>query len=149
MSNEVEIKVDITALAVYLNKVQDLPSISKMEAPMYLRDFIVGQDIAALMLAKAIQADIKAKAKLEQMEAVAYLDRASDYLKSRNIKESSEARKQYVCVDPDVLKAADEKAKTEALVALLKNKLSVLRQCHDDLKKIIYDNNRGTEWEGN
>ena len=51
-------------------------------------------------------------------------------------------------MDPDVLIAKDNRAKTEALVVLLKSKLNQLRQCHDDLKKIIYDKNTDTAWEG-
>lgn len=147
-NNDLEIKIDITSLSTYLNKVKDIPSLSKMDAPMYLRDFIVGQDTAALLLAKAIQADINAKAKLEEAESIAYLDNAKEYLESRQIKDSSEARKRYISIDPAVKAAQDNKAKTEALVALLKNKLSVLRQSHDTLKKIVYDNNKGTDWEG-
>jgi hypothetical protein len=140
--------IDVTALAAYLDKVKDIASINKMMGAVYLRDFIEGQDVAGALLAKAVQADIKAKARLEQAEAIAYLDKASDYLKERNIKDSSEARKRYVDVDPDVMTAKDNKAKTEALVSLMKNKLSVLRQAHDSLKKILYGDSNMTNWEG-
>lgn len=140
--------VDITRLATYLSKVKEIASINKMMGATYLRDFIEGQDVAGQLLAKAVQEDIKAKAKLEQAEAIAYLDYASDYLKSKNIKDSSEARKRYVDIDDGVIAAKEHKAKTEALVSLMKNKLSVLRQSHDDLKKILYGDSNGTQWEG-
>ena len=140
--------VDITALATYLEKVKEIASINKSMGAVYLRDFIVGQDVAGQLLARAVQADLKAKAQLEQMESIAYLDKASDYLKAREIKDSSEARKRYVDVDPDVIIAKDNKAKTEALVMLMKNKLSILRQSHDDLKKILYGDNNMTQYEG-
>jgi hypothetical protein len=140
--------IDVTVLATYLDKVKDIASINKMMGAAYLRDFIEGQDIAGAMLAKAVQADIRAKSRLEQAEAIAYLDKAPDYLKERNIKDSSEARKRYVDIDPDVIEAKDNKAKTEALVALLKNKLSILRQAHDDLKKILYGDQYMTPYEG-
>jgi hypothetical protein len=131
-----------------LDKAKKIASVSKMMAGVYLQDLIVGQDIAGQMLAKAIQADIKAKSKLDEMEAIAYLDKASEYLKERNIKDSSEARKRYVDVDSDVIAAKDNKAKTEALVALLKNKLNVLKMSHDDLKKITYGDSSMTQFEG-
>jgi len=140
--------VDITDLATYLQKVDDIPSVSKMMGGVYLRDFIKGQDVAGQLLAKAIQADVRCKAKLDQAKAEAYLDRAADYLKQRSIKESSEARKMYVDVDPDVIQAQENKAKTEALVSLMKNKLSVLRQAHDDLKKLLYGDNHMTGFDG-
>lgn len=141
-------KVDLTQLAPYINKIQELASISKMMAPVYLQDFIVGQDCAASLLAKAMQADSRAKSKVEQTEAIAYLEKAKDYLENKGIKDTSEARKQYVNLDEDVLKAKDQKAMTEALVALIKGKLSQLRQAHDDLKKIAYGDQNLTQYEG-
>jgi hypothetical protein len=148
MNDKALTSIDVTALATYLDKVKDIASINKMMGATYLRDFIEGQDVAGALLAKAVQADIRAKARLEQAEAIAYLDNASEYLQSRNIKDSSEARKRYVDVDPDVLTAKDNKAKTEALVSLMKNKVSILRQAHDDLKKILYGDQQMTNWEG-
>lgn len=140
--------VDVTQLAVYLDKVREIASINKMMGATYLRDFIEGQDIAGQLVARAIQADVRAKAKLEQAEAIAYLDYASDYLKSLNIKDSSEARKRYIDIDQGVLDAKERKAQTEALVSLMKSKLSVLRQAHDDLKKILYGDSHMTNYEG-
>lgn len=141
-------RVDVARLAQYVNKIQELSSISKMMAPVYLQDFIVGQDVAATLLAKATQADARAKHKLEFVESIAYLERAKDYLESKGIKDTSEARKQYVNIDSDVVTAKDEKAKTEALVVLIKSKLSQLRQAHDDLKKISYGDQNMTSYEG-
>jgi hypothetical protein len=141
-------RVDVTQLAEYVNKIEELSSITKMMAPVYLRDYIMGQDVAATLLAKAIKADSQAKAKLEYAESIAYLEKARDYLESKQIKDTSEARKQYVNVDADVLVAKDNRAKTEALVSLLKSKLSQLRQAHDDLKKIAYGDQNLTPYEG-
>jgi hypothetical protein len=141
-------KVDITRLATYVNKVQELASINRILAPAYLRDMIVGQDVAANLLAKAIQADSKAKARLDYAESIAYLEKAREYLGRNDIKDTSEARKQYINIDPDVVAAKDVKASTEALVVLIKSRLNELRQCHDDLKKIIYDKTADTQWEG-
>lgn len=140
--------IDIGQLAKYLEKIKEIPSVTKMMGGVYLRDFIEGQDVAGVLLAKAIQADIKAKARLEQAEAIAYLDRASDYLKEKGIKDTAESRKMYISIDADVIVAADNKAKTEALVVLMKNKLSILRQSHDDLKKLLYGDNHMTGYEG-
>ena len=139
---------DITELTIYLNKAKDIASVSKMMVGVYLQDLIKGQDIANSLLAKAIQADIKAKAKLEYAESSAYLDKAGEYLESKGIKDSSEARKRYIDVDEDVIAAKDKKAQTEALVALLKGKINVLRQSHDDLKKLHYGDQHMTNWEG-
>lgn len=139
---------DVAQLASYLDKVKEIASINKAMGAVYLRDFIIGQDVAGQLVAKAIQADLRAKAKVDYAKSVAYLDRAADYLKEKGIRESSEARKMYVDVDVDVLAALENKAKSEALVHLMKNKLSILRQSHDDVKKILYGDNNGTPWEG-
>lgn len=76
--------------------------------------------------------------KLSEAEAVAYLDRSTDFLQSKGLKDTSEARKQYVEMDPDVVRLRNKKAMLEAFSSMLKNKLSVLKQAHDDLKKIHY-----------
>jgi len=141
-------KVDVTRLAHYVNKISELASVTKLMAPVYLQDMIVGQDVAANILAKATKLDSEAKSKLEYAESIAYLERAADYLASKNIKDTSEAKKQYVNIDPDVIKAKDHKAYTEAMVVLIRSRLSELRQAHDDLKKITYDKNTDTQWEG-
>ncbi len=149
MSDEKQVAtIDVTQLAVYLGKVKEIASINKMMGATYLRDFIEGQDIAGALLARAIREDAKAKARLEQAEAIAYLDHAADYLKAKGIKDSSEARKRYVDVDENVVAAKDKKAQTEALVSLMKSKQSVLRQAHDDLKKILYGDTHMTPYEG-
>jgi hypothetical protein len=141
-------RVDVTRLATYVNKVQELSTVNKLMAPAYLRDMIVGQDVAANLLAKAIQADSRAKTTLERAEAIAYLDRAQDYLTSKGIKDTNESRKQYVCIDSDVLDAKEQRSRTEAMVVYLKSVLSQLRQAHDDLKKITYGDNNMTPYEG-
>lgn len=148
MSNLTTKVVDITQLAEYVNKIEELSSVSKMMAPVYLRDFIQGQDIAITLLAKAVQADNKAKSALEYAESIAYLENAKAYLDAKGIKDTSEARKQYVNIDPDVIKAKDNKAVTEAMVVLLKGKAQELRMAHDDLKRIAYDTSSQTPWEG-
>jgi hypothetical protein len=148
MSELLDKPLDITHLATYTNKIGEVASVSKMMAPVYLRDFIIGQDIATTLLARAVQADAKAKARLEYVESIAYLENAGTYLESKSIKESSEARKRYVDIDPDVVAAKDSKARTEALVVLLKGKLSELRQAHDDLKRIAYSDPHMTAYEG-
>jgi hypothetical protein len=140
--------IDVGQLATYLQKVKEIASVNKMMGATYLRDFIEGQDVAGQLVAKAIQADIKAKSSLERAEAIAYLDYASDYLKSKQIKDSAESRKRYVDIDEAVIAAKDHKAMTEALVSLLKSKQSVLRQAHDDLKKILYGDQHMTNYEG-
>lgn len=146
--SEITPKVDITRLAHYVNKIEELSSINKMMAPRYLQDFIIGQDVAANLLAKAIQTDSRAKAKLDYVESVAYLEKAREYLEKNGIKDTSEARKQYVNIDKDVVAAKDVKAGTEALVSLLRSKGAQLRQAHDDLKKIVYGDQNMTPYEG-
>lgn len=141
-------RIDVTRLAEYVNKMQELSSVTKMMAPVYLQHYIMGQDVAANLLAKAMQADSRAKAHLDYVESIAYLENAKDYLIKHEIKDTSEARKQYVSVDADVRAAKDRRAQTEAMVVIIKARLGELRQCHDDLKKIAYGDQNLTPYEG-
>jgi hypothetical protein len=140
--------IDFQPLMEYEKKIDHLANMNKMMASTYLRDFIVAADIASQNLARAIQLNIKAKAMLDSAEAVAYLDKATDFLNAKGIKDTAEARKRYVDVDRDVLSAKDIYAKSEAVVALLKNKYSSFRMAHDDCKKIAYGDEFRTGYEG-
>ena len=148
MSDLPEKVMDITQLATYVNKIEDMATITKMMAPVYLRDFIQGQDVATTLYARAVKADAKAKARLEYVESIAYLENAKAYLEGKGIKDTSEARKQYVNIDPDVMEAKEQKAQTEALCILLRGKVSELKQAHDDLKKVTYTDTNMTDYEG-
>lgn len=120
-------------------KVKEIPrGANTMNAPLLLRDFIIAIDITTDLLARAIRDDLRAHAKLKESEAIAYFDRAPEYLQGKGVRESSEAKKMYVSMDSEVLSCQDVKGKTEAMVAYLKNKLQEFRMAHDDVKKIAY-----------
>ena len=141
-------KIDVTKLVEYTRKIRDIGSLNKMMAPTYLRDFILAYDICGSMLAMAVRYDLDATTELETAKAIAYLDKAGDYLKDKGIKESSAARERYVAIDPHVIAASNTKAKTTALVYLLKNKLQDFRLAHDDVNKITYGDSGGSGYEG-
>jgi hypothetical protein len=140
--------IDITKLVEYTRKIRDIGSLNKMMAPLYLRDFIIAYDLAGSMLAAAVRYDLDANTALETAKAIAYLDKAGDYLESKKIKESSAARERYVAIDADVIAASNTKAKSTALVVLLKNKLQDFRMAHDDVKKMTYGEPYQTNEEG-
>lgn len=141
--------IDLTKLAIYTNKIKDIGhGFNPMLAPIYIRDFIIAYDIAITYLSEAIKADMRADSLLKQVESIAFLDNAKDYLKEREIKDSAEARKRYVSVDPDVLDAQEAKAKTTAVVSFLKGKVQEFRLAHDSVKKIAYADQYQTQFEG-
>ena len=140
--------IDVTSLVKYTNKIKEIGGLSKIQASSFMQDFINAIDITNVMLMSAIRLDLDAKSALSTAEAIAYLDKASDYLKTKGIKETADARKMYVNIDSDVLLAKDMKARTEAIVVFLKNKLQVFRYCHDDVKKIGYADQGMTGFEG-
>ncbi len=141
-------KIDVTKLVEYSRKIKDIGSLNKMMAPTYLRDFIIAYDVCGSMLAMAVRYDLEATTELETAKAIAYLDKAGDYLKDKGIKESSAARERYVAIDAQVIAASNTKAKTTALVYLLKNKLQDFRMAHDDVKKMVYSDEYQTGNEG-
>jgi len=143
--------LDMTRVIEFTRKIQDISKgFNTQLAPIYLRDFIIAYDLTNALLAKAVRTDLRADAFLKQVESIAYMDNAHEYLEQRGIKDTAEARKRYVPIDPDVMKAQDTKARTAAMVVFLKNKLFEFRLAHDDVKKIAYssDYNHNTEYEG-
>jgi hypothetical protein len=140
--------LDITKLVEYTRKIRDIGSLNKMMAPIYLRDFIEAYDVTNSMLASAIKCELDADTMLKTAKSIAYLDKANDYLVDKGIKDSASAREKYVDLDPDVIKAANVKARCTALVHLLKNKMQEFRMAHDDVKKLVYGDNNGSSYEG-
>jgi hypothetical protein len=141
-------KLDVSKLVQYTAKLREIGTISKMMAPVYLRDFIVAYDTTNTMYSSAIKIDLEAQSALDAARSIAYLDKAGDWLKQKDIKDTSEARKQYIDRDPDVLQAAEMKAKTTALCVFLKNKMQEFRMAHDDVKKMSYGDNYMSPEEG-
>jgi hypothetical protein len=140
--------IDVSKLVEYSRKIKDIGSLNHMMAPAYLRDFIMAYDYTNSMLSVAVRCDAEASSHLDSVKAIAYLDRAGEYLESKGIKDSAESRKRYVDIDEDVIKAQDIRAKTTALVVFLKNKLQAFRMAHDDVKKMVYGDSYQTPNEG-
>lgn len=147
MANELQ-TIDVTKLVEYSRKIDDIGSLNKMLAPNYLRDFINAMDMASSMLSKATKSNLEIKAELDKVKAIAYLDKAGDYLESNNIKVTDNNRKMYVDLDPDVIRVKDRLAASEAMVTFLKNKYQAFRCAHDDVKKISFNDTQGTGFEG-
>jgi len=141
--------IDISKLVEYTRKIQDIGAgLNPALAPMYLRDFILAYDVASTYLASAIRADMQADSLLKQAESIAFLDRAGDYLSEKGVRDSAEARKQYVPIDPDVMSAKDMRAKTTAMVSLMKNKVHEYRFAMEAVKKIGYTSEYQSQYEG-
>lgn len=147
MANQLQ-TIDVTKLVEYTNKIEEIGSLNKMLAPNYLRDFINAMDMTSAMLSKAVKANLEHKAALDRAKAIAYLDRATEYLNDNNIKLTDNNRKMYVDLDVDVIAAKDLLAASEAMVTFLKNKYQAFRCAHDDVKKISFNDTQGTGFEG-
>lgn len=154
MSNDLQViesnldSIDLKHIAAFSRKLGDIgQGFNKMMAPVYLREFIIAYDVSSVMYAKAVQAELNAKAALDTAEAIAYLDRAPDFFKARNEKPTVESRKAYVALDPDVQRAKDVSARAQALSLLLRNKVQEFRFAIDAVKKLSEDGYM-TPWEG-
>lgn len=140
--------VDITSLVKYTKMIEDIGNLQKPLVPNYLRDFINAIDLTNSMLSSVVKMDIDADTAVKRAEAIAFLDNATAYLNDNGIKISAEARKKYVDIDSEVIRAKELKAKTIAMLTFLKNKMHIFRHAHDDVKKIGYSEQHTTTWEG-
>lgn len=131
--------LDLSKVVKYTQKLDDLTQgANTLNAPIFIRDFILAYDETNLLLAKAMRYQGQVKAALETAEAIAYFDKAPDYLKAKGVKDSSEAKKMYIPIDEDVQRAKHVYAQAEAMVSLLKNKLYEFRAAHESVKKMAY-----------
>ena len=131
--------LDIASLATYDERISSMVlGTNPLKAPMYMRDFVEAYDATNSMLAKATRALGKAQGELEMYESIAYFDKAPDFLSQRGVKDTVEARKQYVPLNVEVQEAKDIVALAESVVGFLRNKLITYRMAHDDVKKAAY-----------
>jgi hypothetical protein len=131
--------IDVTKLVKYTKRIQEIgQGFNPALAPVFIRDFIMAYDVTNMYLAEATKADVRADSAIKQTEAIAYLERAGEYLKENEIKDTSAARERYVHIDDDVMAAREAKAKTTALCKFLYNKLQEFRSAHDSVRKIAY-----------
>ena len=130
---------EIQRLAAYANRIATIGrGFNKMHAPLYIQDFSIAYDIASNMMYEAMCKDMQADSALKVAESIAYLENAKEYLDAHSIKDTSEARKQYVPIDPEVRTAADRKAQTTAVVSFLKHQLIQFKMAIESTKKIAY-----------
>jgi len=131
-------------LAEFSRKIEDISKgFNSMMAPVYIRDFIMAYDFTNTMLASAMRMQGIAESSLKAYQAIAYFEKAPEYLESKLVKDSNAARERYVPMDADVQHAEKVKAQTEAMVTFLKNKLYEFRAAHEAVKKIAYSGEYG------
>lgn len=140
--------IDITGIARYTKKVSEIPNITRLSAPEYIRDFIMAYDLVATMLSDLTRYFLRAKSSLDTLESIAYVDKAADFLKSKEIKDTDAARKRYIDIDEEVIEARDLVSQITAMDQLLKNKLTLFKAAHDDVKKIYYADPERSVFEG-
>lgn len=142
--------LDITKILKYNEKLENLThGANTMNAPLYLRDFILAYDETNVLLSKAMRYLGQANAALNAAESIAYFDKAPDFLLQKSVKDSSEARKKYLPLDPEVQAAERVRGLAESMVSLLKNKMMEFRMAHDDVKKMAYaSDNNNSPYEG-
>ena len=141
--------IDVTKLVQYTKRIQEIgQGFNPMLAPVFIRDFIMAYDITNTYFAEATKADVRADSAIKQSEAIAYLERAGNYLKENEIKDTSAARERYIHIDVDVMAAREAKAKTTALTKFLYNKLQEFRSAHDSVRKIAYSQTFQSDHEG-
>jgi hypothetical protein len=148
--NEKLQKIDMSKIVNYSDRLSKIDNLSQSEASLYLQDFLVAYDAASYALSVSTKCLIEAKTQLDNTRSEAYFDRAPSFLKSKGVRDSSEARKKYEEKDEQVIKAKNIYSKAEAMNQLLKNKLMVFRYAYEALKKIYFsgDNNNKLPYEG-
>lgn len=120
----------------YLSKLGELRNITQMTVDGYLTDFLVAQDVTSTAISQSVYYENKAKALLDEMRSTAFFERAENYLKSKGLKITAEARKQYIDLDPDVIAAKDVYARCLATSELFKNRLWAFKYAHSDAQQM-------------
>ena len=138
LSAELE-KINLDKLYNFTNKINEIPSVTKYNASVLMRDFILAQDLSSELLSKAIVLEARAKTLVGTVEAIALLDKSEEYFKQKNQKPTQDLRAAYVDLDQDVIDAKDLFAKATALAHFLKNKIYEFKSAFEAVKHISRD----------
>lgn len=138
LSAELE-KIDLDKLYKFTSKVNEIPSVTKYNASVLMRDFILAQDLSSELLSKAIVLEARAKTLVGTVEAIALLDKSEEYFKQKNQKPTQDLRAAYVDLDQDVIDAKDLFARATALASFLKNKIYEFKSAFEAVKQISRD----------
>lgn len=138
LSAELE-KIDLDKLYKFTSKVNEIPSVTKYNASVLMRDFILAQDLSSELLSKAIVLEARAKTLVGTTEAIALLDKSEEYFKQKNQKPTQDLRAAYVDLDQDVIDAKDLFARATALASFLKNKIYEFKSAFEAVKQISRD----------
>lgn len=138
LSAELE-KINLDKLYNFTNKINEIPSVTKYNASVLMRDFILAQDLSSELLSKAIVLEARAKTLVGTTEAIALLDKSEEYFKQKNQKPTQDLRAAYVDLDQDVIDAKDLFARATALASFLKNKIYEFKSAFEAVKQISRD----------
>lgn len=132
-------EIDLDVLDQYTNKLVEIRKITNtMIAPSYIQDFIVAYDVTNNLLSTMTAIYNMSSILKETAEANAFMTRATPYLESVSQKDTVEAKKQYMALDPIVQKATMLNKESERLVQSLRTKLQTFRMALESVKKMAY-----------
>lgn len=135
------VPVNMTEIYEYEKMIHAIATINNLNGAFYMREFLNAKELASSFYCRLMYDYEQSKNKAREAQAIAYLEKADEYLKEKNIKSTDEAKKQYVQIDPDYKAAKDRQDMVEALMTLMQNKVKKFQDAHDDVKK-IYDHTR-------
>ena len=131
--------INLVALVKYVDKISEITSVTKYNASLFMRDFIVAQDVSSTLLSTAIMCEARAKSQLDTAKAVALLDKSEEYFKEKGQKPTQDLRSAYVDLDSDVCEAKDLLARASATASFLKNKIYEFKSAFEATKQISRD----------
>lgn len=137
---EMGIVLDYTEIAKAELKRSEIPTMSVMSAPMYIKDFNEACANVSRLLIKVRLAFGRARAARKAEEAKAVLERAPKYFEEKgtlkSMKDSTALRNHYVNIDEGFQRAYDKYKALEALEQFLVDKLDEFKRDFYSVKQI-------------
>ena len=135
------VPIDMTDIFKYEAMIEDITKINSINGPLYMQEFLKAKELASSFFCKLLLDYERAKNRRKEAEAVAYLEKSEEYLKTKGLKSTDGAKQHYVQIDPEFQKAKNEEDCLKALVTLFESKVFKFQAAHDDAKK-IYDQSK-------
>jgi hypothetical protein len=130
--------LDLSVLAPFDRKVQEVASINALTVPLFMKDFLVGIDEATRLHARAVFQHEQSKDITAARRSMATLDRAPGALKEQGLRVNEEFCKQFAMQDEDYLAAREAEGYWKAMVAYLEMQIKKYQGGLDATKGVAY-----------
>jgi anion-transporting ArsA/GET3 family ATPase len=129
--------IDMQDIHNFEKQISEIPNVTSMNAPTFMRDFLKAKDLASKHYSNAKFNFSKAKNEAKKAWSLAKLDRAKPELTKRGLKMTDANSDAYAEMDPEYMAAKERQDYFESLSEYMLSKMWMFQNAHADVQAIF------------